>query len=385
MSRRWRGPAVVAGLVGLVLALAAFIWRDDIARTALDPKVPFQTYRPPPAPDYAQRSAWALMPDPDRPDARKADVFFVHPTTYDGGAEWNAPVDEPRARRRLDEVMLPNYAAPYARMGRVFAPRYRQASLYTQLTLKDDAREARRFAYADVRAAFRLYLDRYNQGRPFLLVGVEQGGTLAARLIGDEIAPNTTVAKRMIAAHLIETVVQADPPGAPPCALRAQARCVLAYVAVREGDSDAARRRLTRALVWEGDRLAELAGRPALCVNPVSGARSDAQIPATAQLGGADATELEWGTQPGFLPRQAASQCQGGVLYVSRPSSPSLRPRGGWAERRRAPGYNLFYADLEADAKARLGALMALDDWDRLAPPIATSIRVPRAPIHRID
>jgi hypothetical protein len=42
---------------------------------------------------------------------------------------------------------------------------------------------------------------------------------------------------------------------------------------------------------------------------------------------------------------------------VSRPESPSLRPSGGWAERRRAAPYNLFYADLEADAQARLAAL----------------------------
>ena len=39
--------------------------------------------------------------------------------------------------------MLPNYAGPFARLGRIFAPRYRQASLYTLMTLRDDAREAR--------------------------------------------------------------------------------------------------------------------------------------------------------------------------------------------------------------------------------------------------
>ena len=32
---------------------------DDIASNALDPKVPFQTYQPPTAPDYTQRAAWA--------------------------------------------------------------------------------------------------------------------------------------------------------------------------------------------------------------------------------------------------------------------------------------------------------------------------------------
>ena len=43
------------------------------------------------------------------------------------------------------------------------------------MTLRDDAKEARRFAYGDVAAAFRQYLTAYNQGRPFVVVGVEQG------------------------------------------------------------------------------------------------------------------------------------------------------------------------------------------------------------------
>src|SRR5204863_308586 len=80
------------------------------------------------------------------------------------------------------EVMAPNYIGPFVSVGRVFAPKYRQASLYTQLTLRDDAREARQFAYGDVREAFRSYLNHDNGGRPFLIVGVEQGGTLALRL-----------------------------------------------------------------------------------------------------------------------------------------------------------------------------------------------------------
>jgi hypothetical protein len=36
-----------------------------------------------------------------------------------------------------------------------------------------------------------------------------------------------------------------------------------------------------------------------------------------------------------------------------------LRVTGSWADRRKAPGFNLFWADLEADAKARLAAWRA--------------------------
>lgn len=65
MAARPRGfkRLVFAGVVVFVavMAAAAFVWRDDILRTRLDPKEPFQTYDPPPAPDYGKRAAWALM------------------------------------------------------------------------------------------------------------------------------------------------------------------------------------------------------------------------------------------------------------------------------------------------------------------------------------
>ena len=178
--------AIGGGLLLALLIAAAFIWRDDILRTALDPKQPFQTYRPPPAPDYSKPTSWALIPAKPQIWAASdpvADVFFVHPTTYDGGLEWNGPIANRGAAKLLDRVMLPNYAGPFYRVGRLFAPRYSQASLYTQLTLRDDARDAREFAYRDIREAFRYYRDHDNAGRPLVIVGVEQGGLLAARLV----------------------------------------------------------------------------------------------------------------------------------------------------------------------------------------------------------
>ena len=142
--RQWAGWFGL-GLVLLVVTAVA-VWRGDILRAGLDPQVPFQTYEPPPAPDYGKPTAWALR-DARGPDSGPAAVFFVHSTTYDGGREWNGPVGHPAADAWLKRVVLPNYAGPFARAGEISAPRYRQASLYTRLTLREDAREARAFAY----------------------------------------------------------------------------------------------------------------------------------------------------------------------------------------------------------------------------------------------
>ncbi|HEY5107039.1 MAG TPA: DUF3089 domain-containing protein [Caulobacteraceae bacterium] len=383
--RRWGGLglglALTAGAM-IVLAIAvALIWRDDILGALLDPKIPYAVYRRPPAPDYAKTDAWALLPGrSDDGPAPPADVFFIHPTTFDGGDDWNGPVSDHGARALLAKVMLPNYAGPFATTARVFAPRYRQASLYTSLSLFDDAVEAREFAYGDVAVAFRFFLDHLNVGRPVIIVGVEQGGLLAARLVREEIAQDRHLLDRLAAVYLIETAVPAQDYGpdavVPACLRRIQARCVVGWVSVRRGDFVRAQRLLNRALVWNAqDALVGLAGRRALCVNPLLGAVSDADAPARLNLGAANATGMEWGAKPGFMVRQVGAQCVGGVLRVTKPRSASLRPAGGWAERRRVAGYNLFYADLEADSRARVLALLGSQQ-----PRAAPSKRQPRRP-----
>lgn len=390
--KRWIFAAGVA-MAALVLT-AAFIWRDDILQAALDPKVPYQTYRPPPPPDYSQHKSWALIPDrpanwtsADPP----ADIFFIYPTTFDGGREWNSPIGSSQADRLLNRVMLPNYAGPFYRVGRVFAPKYRQASLYTQLTLRDDARDARRFAYGDIRQAFRFYLEHYNEGRPLVLVGVEQGGLLAERLLRDEIVPDPKLVQRLAGVYLVDVVAPRadyDPAkGAvvPACVRRNQARCVVGWVDVWDTDYDGAQQSLDRGLIWQGDQLVNLDNREALCVNPLLGAMSNEKAPARSNLGAANASGLEWGTRPAFLVRQVGAQCIGGVLRVSKPKSPSLKESGGWADRLKEPAFNLFYADLEADAQARVASLLNLPDFPKPAPPIEKSIEVTPSPIHRID
>ena len=349
-------------MVAVVCAGAAWWWRGAILQSLLDPGVPFQTYTPPPAPDYARRQAWALLPaDPGHPapGEPEADVVFIHPTTYDGGRDWNGRVDDPIASRELSEAMLPNYAAPFARAGRLFAPRYRQASLYAQLTLRDDARDARRFAYRDVRSAFEAYLARWGHDRPLIIVGVEQGALLAERL-AREAAADPAVSRRLAAVYLIGDPVAAavHGPGSPlpACASRQEAHCVVAYTEAAFA-LDGPDHVLDRAFAWtpDGD-LAPLAGRAALCVNPLTGAVGRPDAPERANLGAANATRLEPGVRPAFLPQQVSARCQDGLLRTSHPRAASLRRTGGWAEHFKAPAFNLFWADLEADAVGRVEA-----------------------------
>ncbi len=359
-SRRWLVGSLAVLLVLVGLAYIAF--RGDLIRWTLDPRTPYQTYRPPPAPDFAKRDAWFMLPEhPDAPSANapQADVFFVAPTTFPGGRDWNDRYDDPKAERLFRRVMGPNYAGPFVRVGRIFAPRYRQAGLYSLMSLNDDAKDARRFPYADIANAFRYWRDHDGGDRPFVIVGVEQGGALAERLVAEEIAPDPNLRARLAGAYLIETVVAAARPPLPPCSRRDEAGCIAAWASAPDSEIERGRILLDRALVWNvSDELQNLKG-PALCFNPILGADTAEPAPARMHEGAANATGLEWGARPAFLARQVSARCEGGVLRISSPKSASLKPSGSWVERRMTPGFNLFYADLETDAKARVAALLA--------------------------
>lgn len=346
----WFGFALV-----FLLTAATAVWRGDILRAGLDPQVPFQTYTPPTAPDYGAPTSWVLR-DARAPGAGDAAVFFVHSTTYEGGRHWNGPVGTAQGERWLREVVIPNYAGPFARAGAVSAPRYRQASLYTRLTLREDARDARAFAYRDIVAAFDAWLRRHPDG-PIVLAGVEQGGELVARLVRERVAPDASLRARLAAIYLMDVVVAADglSPAIPACERRDQAGCVVAFSPVGEDNDGAARRRLRRALVWdERGRLVELDGRTPICVNPLTGSSDTAPVAARAHRGATNATGLEWGAHPALMTREVAAQCRDGLLRHTEPRLESFRETGSWADRRKSRPYNLFYGDLEADVQARL-------------------------------
>jgi hypothetical protein len=354
-----------AALSGLLAVIAAVLYREDIWLTGLDPRTPHQIYEPPPAPDYAKDAAWALPPGIRT--LGRADVFFIHPTTYDGGRHWNGPIDDPRAEDSLQRVMLPNYAGPFARLGRLFAPRYRQASLYATFRTREDAREARAFAYEDVRRAFRYWKARRDTGRPLILVGVEQGGLLADRLLREEIASDPALLDRLVAVYFLDAVVPAANYAAsatvPACTARAQARCAAGYLKSTGLEDGPAARRLDRALAWTAQGgLEPFDDRRPLCVNPLTGAADERPAEARLNLGAANATGLEWGVRPGLLAREVSARCEGGVLRVSRPKSPSLKLSGSLSDRQKASPFNLFWADLEADAQARVAALTGRAD-----------------------
>ncbi len=360
--KRWR--AILIGAIGgTVLAVAGFYLQNDWHRNVLDPKVPFQIYqttRLPRAPDYRKAADWYLNPALARyyADPRKVDVFFLHGTTFDGGKDWLGGLENAQATHDVERIQIPNYAGPFSVMGNVYAPKYRQASLYTQLTGRDDAREARRFAYGDAEAAFRAFLKQRKGGKGFVIVGVEQGGLLVERLLRDVVAPNPDLRGQLVAAYMLETLAPqalfTSPGSIPVCQGREATGCAVAYLGVDSGRPDQALQVLKRAVAWEGNNeLVTLGADKAVCVNPLTGTPTTEEVDARRSQGATNATGLEWGTEPALILHKVSARCLSGLLIVDKPDSPTFRDGPAWVDQRKVNPYNLFYGDLQADMQSR--------------------------------
>lgn len=389
--RRWFWRLVLAGIavfIGLTLA-AAWIMREQVFQTFLDPGIPFQTYERPPAPDYALAEAWAVRPASAPGNLETPAVFFVHPTTYEGGAHWNAPFDRPQEADVIKRSALPNFAAPFlAHDAVLYAPHYRQAALYTFLNNREDSVQARLLAFEDVRAAFKAFEREIGPDRPFIIAGAGQGASHALGVLIHHVAPRPEMRARLAAAYLMETSVPLDlfsgPLAAlPPCHRPEDVRCVIAWAAARSDERGRIEAITRRARAWDGGGdLAPVTGRALLCVNPVLWTTAEDYAPARLHRGGAAADGLDLTDTPSPMAGQTGAQCQAGVLMIDQPRTRALRRALRVGEDRRTPTSNLFYMDIRIDAERRLDRLASFLAEERLwAPPLDDIEEIEVAPV----
>jgi len=350
-----------AGVAVILAGAIGFVFQDNITRFMLNPRIPYQIYEAPPPPAYGARGAWAVWPE-DR-QSGKADIFYLHSTTYYSDDHWNAPLIDEQADEVLRRVAAPNEAGPFMRVGAVYGPRYRQATLFTAFTHKFDGLAARQLAYKDVAAAFEHFLANRDQDRPLIIVGYEQGGLYALGLLQDYINADKQLRAHLIAAYIIGTAVPLSIfddrlKNIPPCETPDQTGCVIAYIDIEPGLEDEKRRLKRRSLIWGADKeLISLTAEPLLCINPLSWTNTNKRINAEHHLGAASATGLRLDETPPKITRAIGAQCVGGILAVDQPQQLFLRRQKSFGGKWRAQDYNLFYHDLAADAVRRLDVL----------------------------
>lgn len=349
----------------IVSLIITYVYRDDIFQTIQDPGQPFQTYTPPPAPDYTSLDSWLARPDLGVDPftlTSKGDVFVVVPSVYRGGSHWNLPSDDLKRKGKLQRIVRPNYVSPYGEAGRLFAPYYRQASLYAFMTNREDAQQAQDFAYQDVKRAFQQFLTQSPPERPIVLVGHNQGASHVQRLLADFFQGD--LRERLAVAYVIDHPLPLDAFSGSlsrlsPCETGEQTQCVVAFGSFTPNDSVIAERFSEKSLVHNGRNYEAITNRPTLCINPLLWTQSEDYAPERLHLGGVAAEGLDPDMQPAPLRNQTGAQCQDGLLYVDTPRSKSLRRPLKIGGKFRTLPSNLFYEDLKQDAKRRVDNLLS--------------------------
>ncbi len=324
-------------------------------RSGADPAV-----APSGAPDYARLSSWAAHPktrdeadrvpagEVDRQDVAAADVFFVHPTTFLALRPANADLGDRALDRRTDRTTIRSQASLFNGAGRVYAPRYRQASLYS-VTQRDAASlAARELAFEDVLAAFDHFLATWNEGRPIVVAGHSQGSQHALRLLEERFA-GRPLRKRLVAAYLAGLAVPTDKlartlPGLRRCRSLFDQRCLTSWNTIA---ADADRSRFGTVILHYPEGWEESSGKKLVCTNPLSFARGPAEANGPARAVRASGRRLRRHAGP------THADCQRGLLVIEPPPGDVFGSNDGdyhlW-------DYGLFYLDVREAVGLRVDA-----------------------------
>lgn len=312
------GAAVLLGMAGIGPVATIFAIFGS-------PPQPFDAAHVPPAPDYARADAWLAFPgrgglERSTPPGvaavdeatAPADVFFIHPTTYQQKDVWNVDY---RVPSEFDDAVLLGQASAFNGCCRIFVPHYRQASLYAL----EHGRPAVALAYGDVARAFRHYIAHENGGRPFLIAAHSQGAMHAVRLLQAEIL-GTPLQERLAAAYVVGAYAPSDfgTIGLPVCDGPRETGCILSWNTSQTGRTDAFRLIRDQRYWWRGSE--RTTGQPpAICVNPLSWRRQGA-APATANPGSLPFPErpARDGDRrlPALTPHLTGARCDDGLLEV---------------------------------------------------------------------
>lgn len=181
----------------------------------------FQSKNNPTIPNYQQESSWAVLPSKytaefqefasKEIDTLQVDVFYVYPTLISDKKDirWNVPIDDVEQNEKVLEKAVLMQVSAFATSGKVYVPFYRQAHIRSYRMMNEGGKEAQELAYTDVKKAFEVYLEKYNQGRPIIMVGHSQGTTHTLRLL-DDFFDNKPLQQKLIAAYIPGIRVKTD-------------------------------------------------------------------------------------------------------------------------------------------------------------------------------
>ena len=305
----------------------------------------FSYYTPPPTPDYSLATNWAALPDKkDSADAlpinseekdlqstAKVDVFYIHPTVNFSPSNWNGNLSNKRLNRRADKYPIRMQASAFNGSCKVYAPRYRQATLYSFMQKKGtDGQQALNLAYSDVKKAFDYFLQNYNHNRPFIIAGHSQGSLHAYHLLSEYIENDPELRKRMIAAYIIGMSSEKTFLEIPPCDSATQVGCLISW----------------NSFKWGAKSDNQYLAANKYCTNPLSWRRDSTCVGSEFNLGGVERHFK-------FINFACDAKVQSGILWVHKPKEGRFAKFG---QSYHVSDYSLFYFDIRKNVKDRIAA-----------------------------
>jgi hypothetical protein len=369
---------ILGGLVALIVVVGAGLYFTGTLQTVV-----IAIYKPhhgwdpalkAPAPDYATADSWAALPSKESPaklvpkgvaaspENPPVDVFFIHPTGYMGGADWNSPLDPNSRTEENTKWMMANQASVFNGCCAVYAPRYREASIFRYFALSDGddlTKKTMDLAYGDVDRAFSYFLEHYSNGRPFILASHSQGTHHALHLIQQRI-DGTPLAQRMVAAYIIGGGITdkdvAKLKTVRACENATDLHCIAHWMTFGDG----------------ADTKSDGLDKP-VCTNPLSWKRDGGRAPASASKGavaqsgrfqiafwGSDAASgVDFGALPAPVPHQTWAECRGGLLIVADQTGTPFGALDLGGKNYHGLDYPLFAMDIRENAQARVAAYLA--------------------------
>jgi hypothetical protein len=318
------------------------------ACTSTKPVGTFASQTRPTAPDYSKPENWAALPEREdaadgwagniKPDymGEEVDVFFLYPTIYTGSksyqTQWNAPIDLEKFNKAVDNSPIKYQASIFNGVGRVYAPRYRQAHIkayYSSDTAS--AKKAFELAYEDVKIAFQYYLEHYNKGKPIIIASHSQGTTHAAHLLKD-FFDNTNLKNRLVVAYIVGIPIPKNYlTNIPVCENENQTTCYCSWRTFETGHEP--------KKIALGNRIA--------VVNPLSWKTDETLAPASLNKGAVfgDFSKVTVGSNN--------AQIHNGILWTNKPKF-----KGSFLMRTHnyhAGDFNIYYMNVRENAKHRIG------------------------------
>jgi hypothetical protein len=173
------------------------------------------------------------------------DVFFIHPTILVNMASYTTIETVPISSQNtvMVSASIRGQAGLLAKYGRMFAPRYRQATPPTFLFSPLDSNQANVIgvAYNDVKGAFLHYLNNYNKGNKIIIASHSQGAILASMLLRDVFDGNPQLINKLVVAVVAGIASNYAPlnggwwQNIPFCSQQNECACVMSWKSYKAG------------------------------------------------------------------------------------------------------------------------------------------------------